>query len=109
MAMNVLEARRTLGLEAGAREDEVRAAFQRLALKHHPDQTGSDATRMRLLVDARATLLKEIAKKRGVSLQEILDRVVTPSLGNNPKAAESLARLINADPDAPIHVTRSRR
>ena len=107
--MNVSEARRTLGIEAGAREDEVRAAFQRLALKHHPDQTGSDPTRMRLLVDARATLLKEIARKRRVPLQELLDRVVAPALGPDSDAAECLARLINADPTAPIHVTRSRR
>ena len=109
MTMDVSEARRALGLEAGAREDEVRAAFQRLALKHHPDQTGSDATRMRPLVAARATLLKEIARKRRVPLQELLDRVVAPALGHDSDAAESLARLSNADPEAPIHVTRSRR
>ncbi len=34
-----------LGLEEGATEDDIRAAYRRLSLVHHPDRYGADAVR----------------------------------------------------------------
>lgn len=36
-----------LGIARGAPESEVRAAFRRLAAKHHPDREGGDARQFR--------------------------------------------------------------
>lgn len=36
-----------LGIERGATEQEMRAAFRRLAAKHHPDREGGDARQFR--------------------------------------------------------------
>ena len=49
----------TLGLERGASETDIRRAFRRLALLHHPDRNNGDsfaADRFRALVDAYEAL-----------------------------------------------------
>ena len=45
-----------LGVSPSARPAEVRQAYVSLARQHHPDRQGGDATRMRALNDAWATL-----------------------------------------------------
>lgn len=37
----------TLGVAPDATADEVRAAYKRLAMKHHPDRPGGDAEQFR--------------------------------------------------------------
>ncbi|MDA7952251.1 MAG: DnaJ domain-containing protein [Nitrosopumilus sp.] len=39
--MDTRQAQRTLGVDAGSSMDEIKAAYRRLALEHHPDRSGS--------------------------------------------------------------------
>lgn len=52
------EALEILGLEAGASDDEIEAAYKALIVKNHPDQSGSDWLAARLN-EARDFLLKK--------------------------------------------------
>jgi DnaJ domain len=58
-------ARIRLGLDAGALPDDVRAAFQRYALEHHPDR-GGDAEAFRLGVEAYRLLSQPPARASNV-------------------------------------------
>ena len=57
-AMSRAEALDILGLEEGASEDEIDAAYKALIVKNHPDQGGTDWLAARLN-DARDTLLDD--------------------------------------------------
>jgi curved DNA-binding protein CbpA len=61
----------TLGVEAGATPDEIKAAWRRLARAHHPDLTGDDPVtasratrRMAEINDAYAALTRENGRSR---------------------------------------------
>jgi hypothetical protein len=55
--MDPAEARTVLCVAADASDDEVRAAFRRLLLDHHPDRTGGgDGEATRVLIEAYRTL-----------------------------------------------------
>jgi DnaJ-class molecular chaperone len=41
--MRISEARKILGVEASAGQDEIKAAYRKLAMKHHPDRGGDEA------------------------------------------------------------------
>lgn len=56
--MSRAEALDILGLEEGASEDEIDAAYKALIVKNHPDQGGTDWLAARLN-DARDTLLDD--------------------------------------------------
>ena len=61
-AMDPDEARRVLGLSAGADADSIRAAHRRLVTRVHPDQGGSADLAGRVNA-ARDILLAELAKR----------------------------------------------
>ena len=50
--MDPAEARTVLGVAVDASDDEVRSAFRRLVLDHHPDRTDGDAATTRALLEA---------------------------------------------------------
>lgn len=52
-----------LGLQRTATQEEIKAAYRRLALIHHPDKPGGDAEKFRLLQQAYETL-SDPAKRR---------------------------------------------
>ena len=54
--MDQPEARRLLGVGDDATADDVRRAFRRLVLEHHPDRAGGDGDTTRALVAAYRTL-----------------------------------------------------
>lgn len=96
-----------LGLEEGADDEEVLAAFRRLALSAHPDHDPSPGAnaRMRALIAARDGLMAGMAEREPVDFEVFLERVVAPAFGHpNREAGRAVARLINRDPTAPIRV-----
>lgn len=46
----------TLGVDAGATQDEIKAAYRKLAMKHHPDRMGGDDTKFKEIQNAYATI-----------------------------------------------------
>lgn len=47
---------KTLGIDKGASKDEVKKAFHKLAMKHHPDKNGGDDTKFKEINEAYQTL-----------------------------------------------------
>src|SRR5574343_51131 len=47
---------KTLGIEKGASKDEIKKAFHKLAMKHHPDKNGGDDTKCKEINEAYQTL-----------------------------------------------------
>lgn len=47
---------KTLGIEKGASKDEIKKAFHKLAMKHHPDKNGGDDTKFKEINEAYQTL-----------------------------------------------------
>jgi hypothetical protein len=54
--MDQFEARRILDVAHDATVEDVRRAFRRLVLEHHPDRAGGDGDATRLVVEAYRTL-----------------------------------------------------
>lgn len=46
----------TLGVDVSATQDEIKAAYRKLAMKHHPDRMGGDDTKFKEIQNAYATL-----------------------------------------------------
>jgi DnaJ-class molecular chaperone len=46
----------TLGIGRDASQDEIKQAYRKLAMKHHPDRTGGDDTEFKKIQEAYATL-----------------------------------------------------
>ena len=46
----------TLGVDQSASQDEIKNAYRRLAMKHHPDRMGGDDTKFKEIQNAYATL-----------------------------------------------------
>jgi DnaJ-class molecular chaperone len=61
--MNNKDYYKTLGIERGATQDEVKKAFRKLAHQYHPDKQGGDDKKFREASEAYATLGDE-AKRR---------------------------------------------
>lgn len=47
---------KTLGVAKNASEDEIKKAYRKLAMKHHPDRTGGDDAEFKKIQEAYATL-----------------------------------------------------
>ena len=45
-----------LGVDASATQDEIKSAYRKLAMKHHPDRMGGDDTKFKEIQNAYATL-----------------------------------------------------
>ena len=45
-----------LGVQQGASDDDIKRAYRKLAMKHHPDRTGGDDTEFKKIQEAYATL-----------------------------------------------------
>ena len=56
--MSASEAREVLGVDEGAGEDEINAAYRQLMAKYHPDKGGNDWMASKLN-EARQTLLRD--------------------------------------------------
>ena len=96
-----------LGLAEGADDEEVQAAFRRLALSGHPDHDRSTGAneRMRRLIEARDGLLTRMAGRDPVEFEVFLAQIVTPAFGGIDRdAGRAVARLVNRDPTAPIRI-----
>lgn len=46
----------TLGVDQGATQDQIKAAYRKLAMKHHPDRMGGDDTKFKEIQNAYATI-----------------------------------------------------
>jgi DnaJ-class molecular chaperone len=46
----------TLGVDPSASQDEIKATYRKLAMKHHPDRTGGDDTKFKQIQEAYATV-----------------------------------------------------
>lgn len=46
----------TLGIDQGASQDEIKAAYRKLAMKHHPDRMGGDDSKFKEIQNAYAVL-----------------------------------------------------
>lgn len=46
----------TLGVDPSASQDEIKAAYRKLAMKHHPDRSGGDDTKFKQIQEAYATV-----------------------------------------------------
>ncbi|GAB5364774.1 hypothetical protein AAMO2058_000999100 [Amorphochlora amoebiformis] len=67
--MDVHTARRVLGVEIGATEEEIRKAYRRQALKHHPDKNpGDDMARERFV---RVSEAYQVLSKDPVDFKEL--------------------------------------
>lgn len=53
-----------LGLEASASKDEIKRAYKRLAMKHHPDKDGGDAECFKHVCEAYAILSDDDSRAR---------------------------------------------
>ncbi|MDA4123691.1 MAG: DnaJ domain-containing protein [Thaumarchaeota archaeon] len=54
----VPRASQVLGIRAGATEDEIKAAYKRMAMAWHPDRPGGSAEKMKDINEAREILLQ---------------------------------------------------
>lgn len=46
----------TLGVDPSASQDEIKAAYKKLAMKHHPDRSGGDDTKFKQIQEAYSTI-----------------------------------------------------
>tara|TARA_B110000503_G_scaffold143437_1_gene244870 strand:- start:4004 stop:4825 length:822 start_codon:yes stop_codon:yes gene_type:complete len=46
----------TLGVQKGASQEDIKKAYRKLAMQHHPDRTGGDDTKFKQIQEAYATL-----------------------------------------------------
>ena len=53
-----------LGVEKGASDDEIKKAFRKLAVKHHPDKDGGDETKFKEINEAYEVLKDKQKKQR---------------------------------------------
>lgn len=74
----------TLGVQKGATEDEIKRAYRKLAMKHHPDRTGGDDTEFKKIQEAYATLGDAQKREQYDSPQ--------PDFGGMPPGFENLFR-----------------
>ena len=82
------DARRLLGVTDGADADELRAAFRRLLLHHHPDRnTASDATERTIELTAAYRLLVDLAAE--------------PPVPTEPSAQPASQRASRVPPSVP--------
>ena len=98
---------KTLGLEPGADDLAIKAAFKALALKTHPDHHPVlDANeKMRDLIQARRALLAPLKGRRALTLEEFAKGLgVSQESASAEPLLSSLARLINQDREASIVV-----
>lgn len=55
---------KTLGVEKGASQEEIKKAFRKLAHQHHPDKTGGDETKFKEINEAYQVLGNEEKRKQ---------------------------------------------
>lgn len=91
-----------LGVAPGADESVVHEAYVAMARRHHPDLPGGDATRMRAINEAWATLGDPFLRAR---YDRALAMPVTASARPAPAAPRSDADDLAADldDDRPLH------
>jgi hypothetical protein len=96
-------ARRLLGVGADASADEVRRAFRRLVLDHHPDRTGGDGDATRALVEAYRLLRTDQTDQTdpapGSARNPLLDLVDGGSLEVELPADEAFLVVLDAAAD----------
>lgn len=68
---------KVLGLDQSATDDDIKKAYRKLAMEHHPDKTGGDDTRFKEIVSAHE-ILKD-ANKRGEWKQRVTNSKFTGS------------------------------
>lgn len=66
-----------LGLDQSATDDDIKKAYRKLAMEHHPDKTGGDDTKFKEIVSAHETL--KDANKRGEWKQRFSNSSYTSS------------------------------
>ena len=59
-ARSVPRATQVLGVRLGATEDEIKAAYKKMALVWHPDRPGGSAEKMKDIKEAKDVLLREL-------------------------------------------------
>jgi curved DNA-binding protein CbpA len=91
-----------LGVARGADEETVHAAYVALARRHHPDLAGGDATHMRTINEAWATLSDPARRAR---YDQTLTAGTTPPPRPAPAARRTDADDLAADldDDRPVH------
>lgn len=90
-----------LGVGPDADDREVRRAYLALARRHHPDVSGGDATRMRAVNEAWATLSDPVARARYD--QTIVVQPRGPVMSEpGPIVDEDEASLADLDDDRPV-------
>jgi curved DNA-binding protein len=92
----------TLGVAKNASDDDIKKAYRKLAMKHHPDRTGGDDTEFKKIQEAYATLSDPQKRSQYDNPQPQFGNMGGGFNGVPPGMDEILSQMFGGSPFGPF-------